>query len=143
MEEQRRERAHEEHDRQRAEREHEVGVRVGHRERLLAAAKVAEDQRGSRLGGLLDPAQDVVELQERLVDAGQLQEEEREDELEREPGDDRAPGHLPALLAEEPGQTEQAGDAGYCLKHCSIVRWIASAAARGSFASRTGRPTTM
>jgi hypothetical protein len=70
VEEQRRERAHHQDQRQRAEREHEGRVRVGDLERRRPAAEVAEDEAGARLGRLLEHEQRVVQLHEQVFDDG-------------------------------------------------------------------------
>nr|WP_242508754.1 hypothetical protein [Rhodocyclus purpureus] len=92
MEEQRRQRAHHEHDRQGLQGEDETGAGGVFRVRERTAAEIAEYRRGAGTRRLLDRDEPVVEQCETGLRARQLEQYRGEDELQGDAAGDRPPG---------------------------------------------------
>ena len=81
---------------------------AGHFERRGAAAEIAEDQPGARLGRLLEDQERIVQPEESGLHRLDLEEHHGEHDLQRQADRDRPPRHLPALFAQRPGGGNEA-----------------------------------
>jgi len=112
-----------------------------------ARKRLEEKQKQEEAKRRQDEQARLAEQQKRDEEKRRLEEQQRKQELQQKARADRAPGNRFPVFAEYPGQQQQSGDSCQTLDHegkiSSIVAWMAAAAAAGSFASRTGRPTTM
>ncbi|MGY4311713.1 hypothetical protein ACVWW1_001016 [Bradyrhizobium sp. JR3.5] len=107
IEQQRRQHAHDKHDRQRLEGEDEIRTRHLGIERRRAAADIAEHKGGAGACRGRDGADGIVDRAEGLRHQRHLDQHQRGDDRDDEP-DRRLPQrHLQAILAQRPGDHEQ------------------------------------
>ena len=110
IEQQRRQHAHHQHDRQRLKAENEFRPRRLQLERQRPAADIAEHERGAGPGRGGDGIDRLSDQREHHLDLRHLEHDDREDKGDGKPTH-RPPRHRAAVLADEPGQREDGEDA--------------------------------
>ncbi len=111
MEQQRRQRANHEDHRKDAEGQRQGRALAVELEGKGAAADIAEDKAGARLGGAVERAHPLREEGHRARRRWNFQQQHGERRLQGDAGDDDARGNGATVLAEEGGEAEQ-GDEG-------------------------------
>ena len=111
MEEQRRERAHHQHQGKGAEGEHERGLGPRLLERHGPAAEIAEDECRSGLRRTLDHLQRGIEREDRLAQRRHQQHERGEHGLQREARRDQPPADGATILGHGPRDRDEEGEA--------------------------------
>ena len=84
------------------------GMRLG--EGQGAAAEIAEDKPGAGVGRVLQRLNAVIEQEEGLGGRRELEQQHRDGDLQKHPGDNDANGHAKPVLADRPRNQQQYRD---------------------------------
>ncbi len=107
VEQQRRQHAHDEDQRQRLERQHEIRAGGFHIEGQGTAADIAEHERRARACRVGDRADAVIDERERFCGVGNLQQHDGRDQGHEQADDRLLPRHRRALLADRKRDRQQ------------------------------------